>query len=62
VPQSVRSPLVEAPLTFSTVCPEDVPGAVIPIVIEVLLFEEFVFWKTHGAVKLAVAIPARVTE
>jgi hypothetical protein len=43
VPQSVRSPPVVAPFIFSVVCPVEVPGEVMPSVIDVLLFVEFVF-------------------
>jgi len=43
VPQSVRSPPVVAPLMFSVVWPVDVPGEVMPSVIDVLLLVEFVF-------------------
>jgi hypothetical protein len=48
---------VVAQFTFSVVCPVEVPGEVTPIVIDVLLLVEFVFWITMGAERLAVEVP-----
>ena len=57
VPMSRQSPCVVAQLTLSVVCPVDVPGEEIPIVIDVLLFDEFVFWTTIGADRFTVEVP-----
>jgi hypothetical protein len=62
VPQSRMSPPVVAWFRFITVWPVEEPDALTPSANDVLLFVEFAFVNTQGAVRFPVATPARVIE